>query len=164
MKTIAVLLSVVAAAVALEPCVCTYEYSPVCGSDGITYGNLCGLKCKQRTDSALTLAYHGECKTVVEKRSEEPCNCTSEYSPVCGTDANTYNNLCMFVCARKNDPSLFLLYHGICKKGEKPVQMCTLEYFLICGSDGRTYTNRCEYEFNTRINKDLYIAKYGEEC
>ncbi|XP_017782606.1 PREDICTED: four-domain proteases inhibitor-like [Nicrophorus vespilloides] len=160
MKTIAVLLSVVAAAVALEPCFCTFDYRPVCGSDGRTYGNLCGLKCRQREDSALTLAYHGECK--IEKRSAEPCKCTKEYNPVCGTDAVTYDNLCLLKCARETDASVYLLYEGACKKNQKPVEICTMEYFPICGSDGRTYGNKCEFDFNRRTKKDLYIVKYGE--
>ncbi|XP_017782607.1 PREDICTED: ovomucoid-like [Nicrophorus vespilloides] len=164
MKTIAVLLTVVAAAaaVALGPCACTFDYRPVCGSNGRTYGNLCVLKCEQRTDSALTLAYHGECKTVVEKRSAEPCSCTREYSPVCGSDAVTYDNLCLLKCARESDASVFLLYEGACKKNQKPVEICTLEYFPICGSDGITYGNKCGFDIARRTKKDLYIVKYGE--
>ncbi|XP_017782638.1 PREDICTED: ovomucoid-like [Nicrophorus vespilloides] len=162
MKTIAVLLSVVAAAVALEPCVCTFDYRPVCGSDGRTYGNLCGLKCEQRTDATLTLAYHGECKAVVEKRSEELCVCTDDLRPVCGTDAVTYDNQCLLGCARRNDASVFVLYEGACKKFQKPVYICTLEYFPICGSDGHTYGNKCDFDFNRRTKANLHFVKYGE--
>ena len=28
-----------------EPCICTLQYSPVCGTDGKIRGNLCGLEC-----------------------------------------------------------------------------------------------------------------------
>ncbi|XP_017782597.1 PREDICTED: serine protease inhibitor dipetalogastin-like [Nicrophorus vespilloides] len=125
MKTIAILISVVAAAVALEPCVCTFDYRPVCGSDGRTYGNLCGLKCEQRTDSTLTLAYHGECKAVVEKRSEELCFCTDDLRPVCGTDAVTYDNQCLLGCARRTDASIYVLYEGVCKKNQEPICIST---------------------------------------
>ncbi|XP_017782595.1 PREDICTED: ovomucoid-like [Nicrophorus vespilloides] len=111
MKTIAVLLSVVVVAIAYPSCPCSLSLLPVCGSNGRTYGNECDLQCAQRTDSALTLAYNGEC--------HEICSCTKEYNPVCGTDANTYDNLCILGCARKNDASVYALYEGACKKDQK---------------------------------------------
>ncbi|XP_017778873.1 PREDICTED: four-domain proteases inhibitor-like [Nicrophorus vespilloides] len=112
MKTIAVLLSVVAVVVALPPCPCFLAYKPVCGSNGLIYGNECELKCEQRTDSALTLAYHGECRKV--------CPCTKEFYPVCGTDAVTYNNHCLLRCASENDASVLLMHEGACEKDQKP--------------------------------------------
>ena len=41
---------------------CPKNYRPVCGSDGITYGNRCGLAnaaCKR--DSEITLTHYGTC-------------------------------------------------------------------------------------------------------
>nr|P16895.1 RecName: Full=PI-actitoxin-Avd5a; Short=PI-AITX-Avd5a; AltName: Full=Non-classical Kazal-type elastase inhibitor [Anemonia sulcata]1Y1B_A Chain A, Elastase inhibitor [synthetic construct] len=44
------------------PLICTMQYDPVCGSDGITYGNACmllGASC--RSDTPIELVHKGRC-------------------------------------------------------------------------------------------------------
>jgi hypothetical protein len=68
-----------------QPTICTLEYMPYCGVDGITYGNKCMIDAAK-----VEIAYQGECK------SETPAKpCTKEYMPVCGNDGQTYGNKCM---------------------------------------------------------------------
>ncbi|CAK1587191.1 unnamed protein product [Parnassius mnemosyne] len=131
-------------------CVCTYDYKPVCGTDGETYPNSCSLKCRQTENPGLDISHRGACRN--NREVENSCVCTRETKQVCGTDGITYNNPCLLDCARESNPDLRVLHASPCEEEliiELPKHrpcVCTRNLQPVCASNGVTYSNKCMME------------------
>ena len=44
------------------PNTCTTDYTPVCGTNAVTYDNVCKLNVATCFDDSVKLAYDGECR------------------------------------------------------------------------------------------------------
>jgi Notch 3 len=153
-------------AVAHPPCVCTRQFKPVCGSDGVTYANDCLLECAAHTQKKdIKIAKAGPCESVPDNN----CVCTFLLRPVCGVDGVTYSNDCMANCKK-----VAVAKQGEClpaKEADQPLSAvkvadlprctCTKEGNLVCGSDGVTYSNPCMLNCATAKDHTLSIAHYG---
>ena len=84
MKSISILTSfliLISQASCDEGDACPAVGAPVCGSDGVTYGNSCYAEAE-----GIENYTSGECTDGVV--------CAAVYDPVCGSDGNTYSNSC----------------------------------------------------------------------
>ena len=95
---------------------CPDVWEPVCGCDGITYGNEC-----EADAAAMSIAHYGECGVVCTEDSECPA----------------VNQFCKFPVGTCGDAAV----GGVCTPipGE-----CIQVSDPVCGCDGVTYGNECE--------------------
>jgi len=158
------------------PMMCPFNYLPVCGSDGKTYGNKCTLNSAncmstRRAGKAITMMSFGECdKNSVGKRQNKGCPemCIEIWSPLCASDGKTYGNTCkMQRAACLNNQKLSVVSRGTCESATTPAPKCSDFCFTlwspVCGTDGKTYSNTCKMESAAcRSGTKITTAHRGE--
>lgn len=99
------------------------------------------------------------------------CACTRELSPICGSNGVTYQNGCLFDCAKQQN-TISIRNYGDCiqisvynRPVMESVKTCTCPYYLqpICANDGRTYSNQCEFSCAQKFNGNLQAVS-GNPC
>jgi len=164
MRTIIVLAAFIAAALGAPGCPCILLHKPVCGNDGVEYGNKCMMECQ-----GVTLKHEGKCTDNARRKREadvagSKCECPDQIGmPVCGKDGVTYNSMCAIGCAGTQ-----FRFLGNCPATPAPATTeatteadlvaCTQDYTPVCGDDGVTYGNLCNLEATDGVT----LASEGE--
>lgn len=141
-------------------CICPLYVDPVCGSDGVTYGNICFFNCAKQKNPKLTVAYKGECNP---KPSGCDCGVKQEYKPVCGSDGTTYDNKCHLYCVALKIHGLHKVCTGKCINCDKCQRKCRRTKKYVCGNNDVTYLNKCIFKCIAKLIDGLKM-KCNSTC
>ncbi|NXL95584.1 IOV7 protein, partial [Alectura lathami] len=172
---------------------CPRNLEPVCGTDGSTYSNECGICLYNREHRAsVGKAYDGECRprrvTInctryhkVGKDGNVLVACPRILKPVCGSDSFTYDNECG-ICAYNAEhlTNISKLYDGECKleigsidcskypstlaKDGQTLISCPRTLSPVCGTDGYTYDNECGICAHNVKHRTQVSLKHSGKC
>ncbi|XP_023317624.1 agrin-like isoform X1 [Trichogramma pretiosum] len=121
---------------------CSAEFQPVCGDDGISYGNECKLRheaCQHRRE--IRVLYHEQCNVCESKKCE--------HYGVCETDTNGEAKC---VCPSE------------CSNNSSESSGSSSSSAVVCGSDGVTYDSECELKKVSCKTQSLIVVSYKGDC
>ncbi|XP_054266356.1 agrin-like [Macrosteles quadrilineatus] len=185
------------------PTECETVVRPVCASDGRTYDSMCHLRkvaCQAKAD--IKVAHTGQCGAsgpcsshkclhgaeCVEKGGLPVCECpqcSTEFSPICGSDGISYGNECKLrlqSCQHMRNISIVhsglcggcenkhCEYYSVCESDSQGEAQCICNHKCleeenkVCGTDNVTYKNECELQkFACEKKLPIQIA-YDGDC
>ncbi|XP_029448449.1 ovoinhibitor-like [Rhinatrema bivittatum] len=102
---------------------CEGDNKQICGSNGVTYKNICDfciarISILRATKNFICVRFEAACDAPEVEADCSPYtsqkSCFHIWTPVCGSDGFSYGNLCAF-CVEKNvKPSLYLISEKHC--------------------------------------------------